>query len=495
MALPAVNDAAYPDPEVILAQLLAAVRWQYSRIGVTVNVSKGSELYMRMAPLATQVSVAINNNRLALADVSPLDATGDALVAIAGVFGVTARAAAYSAGNVIIGVSVGTVTIPQGFKCTAPNGIEYEVPVAVTVGTGAYVAVQAMTTGLDTNQSPGTLLTWNSAAIGTLQQVCTVDPGGIDGGADADDEETLRRRLLDRLSDPSVGGNWSQTAAWAEEASAAVQKAFVYPGVRGPSSYDVAIVGATGDRSLSTTHVALAASAILAAKPGSANQNATSVTPEEVDVIHALTLPLPVNAGGAGGGWKDAAPWPSTADTALARITAVNPGAKQITVNSTNLDMPVVGKRFAVWDPTNEEMHEYTIQVVAGASGAYVLTLTEAPSLTFPTTWMYCSAAGENLNAYAKAFKAACMLLGPGEKTANPDIVPRASRHPRATDGWPSALTSIQIASVTTQYAEIQDLVYQARYAGGTITPLTAPTMPAVTNAPPRILVLNALSF
>ena len=56
-------------------------------------------------------------------------------------------------------------------------------------------------------------------------------------------------------------------------------------------------------------------------------------------------------------------------------------------------------------------------------------------------------------------------------------------------------MTSIQIASVTTQYAEIQDLVYQARYAGGTITPLTAPTMPAVTNAPPRILVLNALSF
>src|SRR3990172_6307118 len=379
MGIPTVGNAEYPTPQEMLAQLLSECRYGYNRIGVTVNVSEGTEPHIRYKAIANRLSIAIQDNKLALADISPLDSVGTALEELCGVYGVTRRPASAAAGTVQVTCTVATL-IPSGFLCTAPNGAQYATTAAVVVNSGDLVAVQASSTGESGNVSQGTIVTWNSAAIATLGQNATVSGGDIDGGTEGDDDEELRQRLIRRLSFPQVGGNASQVMSFAEEASSAVQGAFVYPAVRGPGSYDVALVAEASDtdsdRNLNTVTVGQVASAIIGNMPGQADLNCTTVVEQRVDVIMALSLPLPINSGGAGGGWRDAVPWPSTAGGAFPRVTAYNTTTNVLTINAAAADVCAVGKRIGIWDPLTFTMHEYTVATTVGA-GPYDITVTE----------------------------------------------------------------------------------------------------------------------
>jgi hypothetical protein len=362
------------------------------------------------------------------------------------------------------------------------------------------VTVQAVSAGIGTNLEEDEIITWDSAAIGKLNQVATVGAGGVTGGADADTEEVLRERLLRRLRDPGVGGNAAYVADTGENASAAIERCFVYMAARGPSSYDAAIVRHDGDRLLSAAVVNTAAVGILGVMPGSADLNATSVVAQYVDVIIDMTLPLPVNAGGAGGGWRDATPWPSTAETGVnvyAEVTLVFPGVSTLRVNSTNTDPPVVGKRFGIWNPTTEAMEEFTIAQVTGGSGAYVITVDAATSssLSWVTVGMYCSATAINLTQYAEEFAAAMRALGPGEKTSNIDKLPRALRYPSSDVEYPQSLTSLQLTAVSNEHPEILDMTYIGRFATGTKVARVTPSVATIETNPPNILVLKHLSF
>lgn len=507
MAIPQVGNVAYPTPDEILSQLLSDVRYGYARIGVNVNVSRGSELYIRMKALAGRVSIAIANNEISLSNISPLDAEGDALTELAGVYGVVRRGASSASGNVVVSViGAGTVTIPAAFICTSPDGIQYQTPVSSTVSDGQVVAVSAVSAGVDTNQAASTVMTWDSAIIGNLAQNCTVDSGGIDGGAAEDTDEVLRERLIERLSFPAEGGTWAQVKQFAENASSSVQSAFVYPAVRGPASYDVVLTKAGTDRQLSLTNVNIVAAGILSQMPGSADLNCTAATPEYVDLLLNMSLALPVNAGGAGGGWRDAIPWPSTSEapgvyaevTSIANLTL----ASQIEVNSTAADPPKAGDRFGIWNPSGGsdgagEMAEFAILTVGGVSGAYIITIdtTQSDAISFITTGMYCSAGAVNLKAYGAQGLLAVQGLGPGEKTSDPDIVPRGSRHPGPDVGYPASLSSLTLSSVTNAYDEILGLSYEGRFDTGTTITRIEPTLPATTADPSKILVLQNLSF
>ena len=496
MAIPAVDNAEYPTPEEILNQLLSELRYGYEKIGVVGNVSKGSEPYIRSQALANRVSIAISNNRIALADVSPLDASGDALVELAGVYGVTKRQASSASGNVTIEViGGGSVTIPLAYVATSPDGIQYQTTAANTVADGAIIEVQAVSAGSDTDQNAATTLTWDSAAIGSLGQNATVAVGGIDGGEDEDSDETLRRRLIQRLSFPEVGGNVAQVASFAEDATAAVQAAFVYAAVRGPSSYDVAVTADSADRSLGAANVNLAAVNILANMPGSADLIATSVEQQQVDVVLNSTLPLPVNAGGAGGGWRDAVPWPSTNEVAGFAQVASKVGAV-IEVDSTAADAPQVGKRFGIWNPVTASMSEFAIATVATVPGGYEITVdSSSDSISFVEAGMYCSAGAVNLKSYATTFSDAMRLLGPGQKTANQDILPRGRRQPGPDFTYPTGLTNATINAVLSNNDEMLDLSYAARFDTGTTATRTSPGLPLTTADAPRILTLKHFSI
>jgi hypothetical protein len=497
------SDFAYPTPEQVLNQILNTLRWSYDQAGLTINVAKGTEPYKRMEAISKRISIALNNNKLALSAINPYEAVGADLEQLAAIFGVSKRAASSASGNVIVGVvGGGSVTIPINYKCTAPNGIAYQTTSAKTVADNGSIQIQALSSGTDTDQAEGTIITWDSAAIGFLEQTCTVAVGGIDGGSDADGDEDLRRRLLRRLRFPEVGGNWSQVMTLAENASASVLTAFVYPALRGGSSYDVAVMGASGDQILATNILNTVASSILANMGSWNDLNTTSFDEEEIDVLINMELPLPVNAGGRGGGWRDATPWPSTSETGApniyAEVTSIaNLSLSKITVNSTAADPPKVGDRFGIWNPGGGTdglgaMHEFTVSAVSAFPYEITIDTINSDAIDFIETGMYCSAGAFNLKSYALAFRDKMKQLGPGEKTDNIDIIPRAGRKPSSDVEYPMKLGS-RTLDFTDE--EILDVSFEDSFATGTYNSTFTPTIPTTTADPPKRLTLANLAI
>lgn len=503
MATFEVDNQAYPTHDEIRDQILADQLFAADTVGINLNVKPGSDHYVRADAFARVTSIAIANGKLASAAVSPLTAQGDDLLQLAAVHGVAARPAAKGRGFVIIktplpfpGAPAIVAVIPQGYVCTAPDGFRYETTSVNTVSINDTVEVQSLLEGEDTNQVAGTVLTWDSSAVGNLLPTCIVTAGGIDGGADKDDVETVRRRLLQKLAAPGVGGNSNFVIETAQNSSAAIQNAYDYPAIRGPGSDDITIVKATGDRGLDAVTVSACAAAVVAALPGHGSYIVTTPTAEYVDIVFDTTLPLPASAGGAGGGWRDASPWPAE----ITEITSQS--ATAITVTSTAT--PSVGTQFAIWDPAIEDadgnlgaMREYTAIVVGGGAGAWTIEVEGGFDKDYTigaTVNPYISAGAYSLAQYGTAARNEFEKLGPGEKTANALLLPRSRRHPPPDVQGPMAINSRIITGIESQFSEIA-LEYAARYETGTATPITGPTVPATTADPPNIIVLKYLAF
>ena len=524
MALPTSKIQRYPTPDEVLQTLLSAVAFAYNKAGLDVNVSVGSELYFRYRALAQFVSVAVANGKLGLRDIDPREVTGDALVRWAGAFGVFKRDAEPSTGAVIVETvllsggltpTYATGTIPSLFRCTGPGGVEYEVIAATLVTNGSSVDVRAVEEGAGGDAVEGTVLGWNDATLSFLKPDCTVAPGGIVDGIDADDEEDLRRNLLRRLANPAGGGNPAQVQQTALNSSAAIQDVFTHPAVLGAASDSVTLVSGSGDRTVGAATIARAAAALASEMPGSIRYTVETVNPQGVDIIVDIATPLPESQGGEGGGFTGIAPWPSDAESGIkALVTAKATSPVSVTVNSTSADPPKPGDRFGLWDNTyvnsGEDdngndltgklgiMREFTIQSMSGSSGAYTLLLdtSDSSALDFVTAnESYCSVSMVNLIAYARAFMLAMYGLGPGEKTDNQDILPFGRRNPGPGIDSPIALTTLMLRNIAEGNSEVLDMAYAARYAAGTTTALTSPSLPSSTAAPSRILTLNDLSF
>ncbi len=516
MALPEVGEEFYPTPSEALNQILADLRFGFNVNGITVNVRPDSEHFIVAKAYADRVSIAIANNQISALDVNPLEAVGVALENLAGVFGVVRRGASKAAGFVIVGVTNGPIVIPSGFLWSSPAGETYEAVNALLVNNGDAIEVISVNSGSGQNVAAGSVGNWNSASIGQLSQDATVDVGGIDGGASADDDEDLRRRLIQRLSFPQVGGNVAQVIQFAEDSTAAVEKAFVFAAVRGPGSYDVAVTSEGGDRTLSAANLALVTANLIANMPGQQSLSVTSVLTEPVNVVIDLDLALPVNAGGPGGGYRDATPWPSDNETSPNVFAEIlSSSGNTITVNSTSADPPTAGNRFAIWDPDKDNgvnvpvggFEEYTILLVTGVSGAYVVTVdtNQSASLAFVVPGMFCSVGAERMVDYGEVLRRTIAVVGPGEKSVNPDIVPRGRRQPVDGISFPKRLTSLQLCTLTDPdegFTEVQDITYASRHADGTqvsgtgtFVTLVEPNLPPTTADPPRILSLQNLAI
>lgn len=501
--IPQPSAINYPTVDELRSMWLDQVRYSQSLKGISVNVSEGSDLWARADASARVAMLALQNGRIGLRNLNPLVATGDHLLEYCNVFGVSARSASKAIGLVTITITnpnVSSVTIPTGFVCThAVTGIKYEVVLGAVVSNGGTIQIRAKSAGANTDADAGDIVTWDSASVGSLKQQAVVAAGGIDGGYDADDEETLRQRLLRRLGLPAVGGNAAHTAQLSEDASAAVRVAFVYPSLRGPASYDVAILGTADDPVLNASVQTEVEDYVAGEKPGETSANVTSVVLEELDVVADIRLPLPKAVGGLGGGWKDSNPWPSDAESGVkAKITGktTTPSTVYFTVDSTSADAPSVGRRCAVWDPVSEAFVEFAIVAVSGSSGSYLIETDLQPNAVDNiTTGMFVSPAAVFLDDYAQTFIAAMADMGPGEKTANQDILRYARRFPSTSFDYPAALTSRQLGAIETAHTEIEGTSFAARYETGTTTTRTEPSVPATTTEAPRLLTLANLAF
>lgn len=465
------------------------------------QVGPGSDYYVRATAIANELTPLYVNTQIKADSQMPDTATGDDLVRQMAIVGLAPRGASPSTGSITLDASA-TTTIPAGAQLIDAQSQRFEVLTPGVYDPGDLITIQATadSAGAASNHDAGDTLTWVAAPpyCNAKQIVAT---GGLDGGADAETEETSRARLLDRLQNPPGSGNWSQVNLEAEKSTPIVQKGFCYPAANGPGTLRAVVTGypskTSRSREVDATVMAGTVVPYLAgAFPEFVELVTTTVTDVEFDVMVALTLPASPKASpsGPGGGWIDGTPWPQILTTTVfpsGNVTAVSPGGGSFTVNADT--PPTAGvSRICFFDPIVGELKRARIVSFTGSAGAYVVVVDQpfanlAAALALGgTPFVFPDAT--NMDTYVAAFMAATENMGPGELTSNVSVLSRAYRHPLTTNSWPSSVDSSLLRKVEVSGDEVTDTDYFYRST-------TTPAVPGAVTDPPNQLIPRHVGF
>jgi len=444
------------------------------------NVSEGTEVYTKATALAQQVYVASANVPAAANAQMPDSALGEDLSRGAAIYKLALRPAGPSAGPLVLAASVtSAIAIPAGAGLIDPNGLAYTVSIGGPYTSGQSIPIASTDTGDATNLDAGTVLRW-AAPPPYVNTTALVGAGGLTGGIDAEDVEGLRARLLERLQNPPNGTNWASVVAETEKSSTAVQKAFAYPACAGPSTVHVCALRAPtatnkGRDIDATTLAGTIAPAVLAAFPEFVEVLVTAGQNWPADLAIGLALPSSIKAipAGPGGGWLDAQPFPVVASPGYSAVLAVT-NSTAFTVPS---DLPPGVGASLCW-LSRDDWTLRTAKVVSfTGAGPYAIVVDSAFTSSngvdiAPDDFVF--PAAERMAVYVKAVLDGFAKLGPGEKTSNISLLPRAYRRPLVSQAWPSSLQRAFLRGLTDSGEEVVDVDYLFRST-------TTPPVPSVT--------------
>lgn len=205
---------------------LSAVRRSIERAIARVQAGGFHSLYGRLDYVAKQLMVDT--------------ADGEHLRRWAGVFNVQPKDAVAASGTVTL-TGVDGSDIETGARLQREDGLEYVVTADATIAAGsAAVLIEAAIAGAAGNAEAGTVLTLVSPIAG-VASAGAVAGGGLVGGVEAEADDALLGRLLDRLRNPPKGGAASDYVLWAKEVPG-VTRAWPFPERGGLGTVGVAIV-------------------------------------------------------------------------------------------------------------------------------------------------------------------------------------------------------------------------------------------------------------
>lgn len=277
-----------PEPAAIAERVGAAIEQAFEAGETRVDARSPNTVLGVLARVFAMAVFDLWLHQRALAeDLMPDTATGEALQRHADVWGIARLPAAAAVGQAVFTGADGTA-LPVGITLRAPSGALYLTTEAATIGGGtATVAVRAAAAGAAGNLAEGTALSLVSPVAGLAPQTAVVAAGGLSGGADAEDDEALRARLLARIRQPPHGGAAFDYEAWARAASPEVAHVAVHPSWAGPGGVGV-VVGMRGPRAPTAAELDLVAAAIAPLRPVTAQVTVLAAVPLPVDVTLVL---------------------------------------------------------------------------------------------------------------------------------------------------------------------------------------------------------------
>ncbi len=462
------------------------------RAGVTSpNVRPGSDYFILFEAIGNEIEVLGANLIIRCDELMPDTATGEGLLRWLRAVRLDMRPAAGSAGAIVLDASAPS-PVSLGAELLDTSGLRYGVTVAGVYASGDTIPIEALDAGDATNLAAGSVLAWVSAPPYSAQKAA-VAVGGLTGGAEAEDEETARRRLLRRLASFPGSGNATHVVEVAEAATPAVQAAFVYPAAMGPATQRIAVVGYASAVSKSRVVSAAKMSGLVVPHvAGSLAEHSdvrtTTVTDWPTDVAISLALPASPSSStpGAGGGWLDATPYPRPIAPMIGCDVQAVTSSTQFEVRSAQAPTKNVS-RIAWLSPLDWKLYTATVVDVSGVGPAWTITI-DQPFVNIGPGHLI-SPQAVRLQAYFDALLGAFALMGPGELTAAAGVLARAFRHPTPAQMWPASLGATQLRAVTDAGPEVLDAQYLYR---STTTP---PPVPAAVTDPPRILTPRHLAF
>lgn len=161
------------------------------------------------------------------------------------IWGVIRKPASFSTGQVTFTTAIGSI-ITAGTVVQRQDGMQYEVLNEVTSSGSTVTAdVQALTSGAASNTAAGVIVSLLSPVAG-VQSNAVVSSGGLTSGADVEDDDSLRARLIQRIQEPPQGGAAADYITWALEVPG-VTRAWVYPLQMGAGTVTVMFVADNND--------------------------------------------------------------------------------------------------------------------------------------------------------------------------------------------------------------------------------------------------------
>lgn len=158
----------------------------------------------------------------------------------ASLYGITRKSATFATGNLTFTGTDGT-DIPEGTVLQRADGTQFETTDDGTISAGtATIPCTAVLAGVDGNTDAGAQITLTAPIEGVTATV-TVASGGLSGGADEEEDDDLRTRLLERLQNPPQGGSATDYEQWALSVSE-VTRAWVYSNYTGAGTVGVTFV-------------------------------------------------------------------------------------------------------------------------------------------------------------------------------------------------------------------------------------------------------------
>lgn len=222
----------------------------YERVPADLDISVGSYEYDAIEPTNTEFAVVYFMLRNIILMAFPQYSFGEYLTLSAASHGVYRKAATYAGGKLLITGIAGTV-IPAGtkFSNTIPAGSTLTVKyytsqkyAVVSNNKTVEVEVVADEIGVVGNAQANEI-NLNLTDIPNLVSVTNV--AAFTNGVDEENDKTLLARLLDKVRNPTSGGNKNDYKQWAKEIPG-VSEAEVIPLWNGPGTVQVIIIGEGG---------------------------------------------------------------------------------------------------------------------------------------------------------------------------------------------------------------------------------------------------------
>lgn len=492
-------------PSQILQGMIATYKTTMANNGYpNVSVDPGSDIYIRFSAISNQISLLYSNLLVQYNATMIATATGSDLDLLLSNYGLSRKSASVSEGFITIVCSVST-TVTTGTTLTGPNGLLYQVSQGGVFANGASIEIQSVDVGSQTNLPIGSIFTWNNTPAAT-QATCAAFTA-ITGGSDLENDSSARTRLQAHLQNPPAMGNWQQLVELASSSDPLVQTAFVYPVVNGPGTQHIAVVGAQTTASVNRDIPAIpnlsnVTSAILGqiAAGTTAGTVVTTVANVTFDVTFKLIIPYPIGAStnGVGGGWLDFTPWPTPDGSVVTTACSV-----ASVTNSTNFKINAVAGSTSIkagitnisWidksDSAGNGWQITTATVTAftdNGDNTYSVTI----NTPFPTVAVndFIFPASTNGQNYLTAVLQQFALLGPGQKTSQPSLLPMAQRQPLTTALYPDTVDVQFLRALVNAGQEVDSADFYYRQFTN-----QEPALPSVVNNPPNIFVPGRVAF
>lgn len=197
----------------------------------------------------------------------------------ASIFWILRKPASKATGSVTFEFSDSPVEIPVGTLVQSELGQQYQTTTPVAAGKANVVALLAGAAG---NLSEGEILTFVSPIAGVKSQAVA---GDIAGGADAENDDSLRSRLLARIRERPHAGTAADYEAWALEVPG-VTRAWVYPREGGEGNVAVRFVCDGFDDIVPTTQmVSTVQNYIDGVRPVTARVTVSAPKTQEIDFV------------------------------------------------------------------------------------------------------------------------------------------------------------------------------------------------------------------